>query len=138
MIEEIDRIIEKYEKITSKEIYSILSEIVEKYGELSDEIILYIAEKSGNFKTTVERVIEYYPKLSKARDRGYIEICIGKNCRCDGVKERIEKSLGIKLNERVCLGNCNNPKNVKIDGELKTYKNIEELEKILKDLKRGE
>ncbi len=128
--EKLDEVIRENEK----NYYKILAFIVDEIGYISDETVKYIAEKLKIFDFTLEGIIEYYPKLSRARKMDYVEICIGKNCGVSMPQrkiEELEEKTGMKIVERVCLGRCGKQKVVKINGEIKNYDLEDELEKIL-------
>lgn len=124
--------------IDKKNDYKILSFVVEELGYISDEVLDHIAKKIDVFPFSLESTIKFYPKLQAARGKNYVEICSGRGCKQLGLKEKI-KELQSKVNfpieERHCLGHCNKPYNVRINGENYRYKNLDELERVILNLK---
>lgn len=126
-MEKIDKILEKID-----DPYKILLEIVEKYGCLNNDILDYIVEKKGVFRFTLDGIIDFYPRLKKAMGKDRIEICIGK-CQKDKIDLEKLKTEGIKIEERVCLGECRKPNNAKVNDKKINYKDIEDLKNKILD-----
>ncbi|MGL6064978.1 MAG: NAD(P)H-dependent oxidoreductase subunit E [Fusobacteriaceae bacterium] len=125
----------------------ILNFILEEQGEITDEAIKIMAEKTGIWDLTIKNTINFYPKYQKKKYYKLTEIvyCNGRNC-----KERTEKIIeelkeiipfnkeGIsldgkfKLLEKRCFGECNLGPNVEINGLLYNKINIAKLKLGLK------
>ncbi len=118
--------------------YKILSYVVDELGYLPDEILNYIAKKIDVFPFTLEGTIKFYPKLQKARTKHYVQICVGRNCKQKGLQEKIDEiksKVDYVIEERHCLGQCKKPSNIFVGNKNYKYKTLEELEKILLNLK---
>ena len=134
--QELDNYIENLED--KKNDYKVLSFIVDELGYLPDETLNYIAKKMDIFPFSLESTIKFYPKLQKARTKNYVQICTGRNCIQPGLKEKLAKlkaEVDFPIEERHCLGRCGKGSVLKINEEYYSYKTLEELEKLLSNLK---
>ncbi|MGL4997511.1 MAG: NAD(P)H-dependent oxidoreductase subunit E [Cetobacterium sp.] len=121
-----------------KDDYAILSFVVDELGYIPDEILKYISKKIDIFPFSLDGTIKFYPKLQKARTKFYVQICTGRNCNRVGLKEKIieiKNKVDFVIEERNCLGKCSKGSSIKINNGFYSYKNLEELEKMLFNLK---
>lgn len=134
--QELDNYIENLED--KKNDYKVLSFVVDELGYLPDEVLNYIAKKMDIFPFSLESTIKFYPKLQKARTKNYVQICTGRNCIQPGLKEKLaelKSEVDFPIEERHCLGRCGKGSALKINEEYCSYKTLEELEKLLLNLK---
>lgn len=134
--QELDNYIENLED--KKNDYKVLSFVVDELGYLPDEVLNYIAKKMDIFPFSLESTIKFYPKLQKARTKNYVQICTGRNCIQLGLKEKLaelKSEVDFPIEERHCLGRCGKGSALKINEEYYSYKTLEELEKLLLNLK---
>lgn len=121
-----------------KDDYAILSFVVDELEYIPDEVLEYISKKIDVFTFSLDGTIRFYPKLQKARTKFYVQICIGRNCNLLGLKEKIaeiKNKVNFTIEERHCLGRCSKGSSIKINEGYYSYKSLEELEKILFNLK---
>ncbi len=125
----------------------VLNFVLEEQGEITDEAIKIIAEKTGIWDLTIKNTINFYPKYQKKKYFELTEIvyCNGRNCIertekiIDELKEVIqfnEDGLSLdgkfKLLTKRCFGECNGGPNIEINGLLYNKINIEKLKLALK------
>ncbi len=118
--------------------YKVLSFVVDELGYLPDEVLNHIAKKMDIFPFSLESTIKFYPKLQRARTKNYVQVCVGRNCKQSGLKEKLEEikiKVDFPIEERHCLGRCGKGRALKINEEYYSYKTLEELEKLLLNLK---
>ncbi|MGL5278129.1 MAG: NAD(P)H-dependent oxidoreductase subunit E [Cetobacterium sp.] len=133
---ELDEYIENLED--KKNDYKVLSFAVDELGYLSDEVLNHIAKKMDIFLFSLESTIKFYPKLQNARTKNYVQICTGRNCNQPGLKEKLielKSKVDFPIDERHCLGRCGKGRALKINEKYYSYKTLEELEKLLLNLK---
>ncbi|MGL4652872.1 NAD(P)H-dependent oxidoreductase subunit E [Cetobacterium sp.] len=133
---ELDNFIENLDN--KKDDYKILSFVVDELGYIPDEVIDYVAKKIDVFSFSLDSTIKFYPKLQKARTKFYVQVCTGRNCNQSGLKEKIAEikdRVSFIIDERHCLGRCSKGRALKVNEQYYSYKNLDELEKILLNLK---
>ncbi|MGL5122904.1 MAG: NAD(P)H-dependent oxidoreductase subunit E [Fusobacteriaceae bacterium] len=144
-LEKLDKFIS--EQSDKKNEIQILNFMLEEQGEITDEAIKIIAEKTGIWDLTIKNTINFYPKYQKKNYSKLTEIvyCNGRNCKektekiIDELKEIIKfNKNGISLNgkfkllEKRCFGQCNIGPNIEINGLLYNKINIKKLKLGLK------
>lgn len=112
--------LEKYAPVPGSMI-TILQRAQEIYGYLSEEAILYIAEKTGILPAKIYGVATFYAQFRlKPVGKYLIMMCKGTACHVNGadrIQEAVEEHLGISdgdttedgiftLNTVACLGCC--------------------------------
>ncbi len=118
--EELDIVLESYGKIPGS-IITILQKAQDIYGYLSNEVIEYIAEKTGIKAAKIYGVATFYTQFRlKPIGKNLIMLCQGTACHVNGSKmleEAICEHLNIQdgettedgiftLNNVACLGCC--------------------------------
>ncbi|MGL5918684.1 MAG: NAD(P)H-dependent oxidoreductase subunit E [Cetobacterium sp.] len=134
--DELDKFINGLEN--KKDDYKILSFVLDELHYIPDEVLAYISKKIDMFQFSLESTIKFYPKLQKARTKFYVQICTGRNCSQAGLKEKIvelKNKVEFIIEERHCLGRCSRGSSLKINESYYSYKSLDELEKILLNLK---
>ncbi|MGL5089214.1 MAG: NAD(P)H-dependent oxidoreductase subunit E [Cetobacterium sp.] len=132
----LDEFIDRLEN--KKDDYAILSFVVDELGCIPDEVLKFISKKTDVFLFSLDGTIKFYPKLQKARTKFYVQICTGRNCNRVGLKEKIieiKSKVNFVIEERNCLGRCSKGSSIKINEGSYSYKSLEELERILFNLK---
>lgn len=112
----------------------ILSFVAEELECFPDEILNHIAKKLDVFPSSLDGTIKYYPKLQKIREKNYIQVCVGRNCIKKGLKEKVDEIKGkvdLTIVERNCFGKCGRDSNISVGDRIRSYKDFDELEKII-------
>ncbi|MDX8336305.1 MULTISPECIES: NAD(P)H-dependent oxidoreductase subunit E [Cetobacterium] len=134
--EKLDVYIDELEN--KKDDYKVLSFVLDELGYLPDDVLAYVSKKLDIFPFSLEGTIKFYPKLQKARVKHYVQICVGRNCNQPGLKEKLNElreKINFPIEERHCLGRCAKASNLKVNEEYYSYKTLEDLEKLLLNLK---
>lgn len=111
----------------------ILHEFNERFGFVSNEAIVLIADVLNLTRAEVQGVVSFYHDFRhEPAGRHVIKVCRAEACQSMGsehLAERLEHALGIKFGETTpdrhitlepvyCLGNCSLSPSVLIDGEI--------------------
>ncbi len=146
----IDPVLEKYAHVKGS-LITILQKAQEIYGYLSEEVIVYIAEKTKVKPAKIYGVVTFYTQFRLEPVGKYlIMLCQGTACHVNG-SERIESAicqkLGINdgettednlftLNNVACLGCCSLSPVMMINGETYAKLTPKKAENILDKLKK--
>jgi formate dehydrogenase subunit gamma len=111
----------------------ILHELNERFGFISDEAIVLVADVLNLTRAEVQGVVGFYHDFRRQpAGRHVIKLCRAEACQSMGseaLAERLERALGVSfgdttvdrrvtLEEVYCLGNCALSPSVLVDGEL--------------------
>jgi formate dehydrogenase subunit gamma len=111
----------------------ILHAFNERFGFISNEAIVLVADVLNLTRAEVQGVVGFYHDFRRApAGRHVIKLCRAEACQSMGseaLAERLERALGISfgdttadhrvtLEEVYCLGNCALSPSVLVDGEL--------------------
>jgi len=111
----------------------ILHAINERFGYISNDAIVLIADVLNLTRADVQGVVGFYHDFRREpAGRHVIQVCRAEACQSMGseaLAERLERALGIKFGETspdrnvtllpvYCLGNCALSPSVMVDGEL--------------------
>jgi formate dehydrogenase subunit gamma len=111
----------------------ILHEFNERFGFISEEAIVLVADILNLTRAEVQGVVGFYHDFRRQpAGRHVIKLCRAEACQSMGseaLAERLERALGISfgdttadhrvtLEEVYCLGNCALSPSVLVDGEL--------------------
>ena len=123
---------------SQENIVSMLREIQELFGYISDEHRKQAAEAAGVGQQVIDCIMKLYKTLKPAPYKHRITVCTGAACKNhkkqEKLLENLKKELGIKggipkngalsadcrilLETRSCLKRCRTAPNVMVDGEL--------------------
>lgn len=127
----------------------ILHAFTERYGYVTNEAIVIIADVLNITRAEVQGVVSFYHDFRREpAGRHIVKVCRAESCQsmgCEDLAQRLERSLGIEFgattpDRRVtletvyCLGNCALSPAVMIDGEVHGRAN----EKMVLELVGGE
>lgn len=111
----------------------ILNFVLKELGEVPDEVVPFICEKTGIWDVTLRNTISYYPKYSKKKASNVIDIvyCTGRQCveGCNSIIEQLKEVVpfnenGVsldgkyRLSTKTCFAECAACPNIEIDGIL--------------------
>ena len=129
---------------------SILQEAQEIYGFLPDDVLAYIAERTGNTIAQVRGVATFYAQFRFAPSGKYLfQLCCGTACHVNGSRallETLESELGLTdgnttedglftLNEVACLGCCSLSPVIMVNGEVHSGMTPEKLRALIAELR---
>jgi len=120
----------------------ILHAVNDRFGCISDEAIVLVADELNLTRAEVQGVVGFYHDFRRRpAGRHVIKICRAEACQSMGseaLAERLERALGISfgettpdrgitLEEVYCLGNCALSPSALVDGELHGRMNEEKV-----------
>ena len=129
---------------------SILQKAQDIYGFLPDDVLLHIAERTGNTIAEVRGVATFYAQFRFSPSGKYLfQVCCGTACHVNGSRsllDAIESELGIAdgqttpdglftLNEVACLGCCSLSPVVMVNGDVHSSMTPEKIRKLIAELR---
>ena len=111
----------------------ILHAFTERFGCVTDEAIVLIADVLNITRAEVQGVVSFYHDFRRTPPgRHVVKVCRAESCQsmgCEALAERLELSLGIAFGQTTpdrrvtleavyCLGNCALSPAVMVDGEV--------------------
>lgn len=129
----------------------IVRAVQQKFGQVSDEAMNYIAKCVNCHRVEVESVVSFYAFLSKKpKGRVVIRLCndiVDKMSGSEVVAEAFEKELGIKFGQTTpdgkitleyapCIGMCDQAPAALINDEIITYLSTDKVREIVADIKK--
>lgn len=130
-VADVDKVIDEYHSDKSA-LIAILHEIQGKYGYLSREVLVHLAEKLAIPLTQIYGLATFFKAFSlKPRGKHAIHVCLGTACHvrgADRVLEEVERRLHLKAGETAedlsvsletvrCVGACAVGPIVVLDGK---------------------
>ena len=118
----------------------------DEVGYISDEVVSYLAQKTGLTELEVRNVVSYYSMLrTKPAGRYNIQVCTNISCMvrgADELMEHCEKKLGIghkqttqdgmfSLEEVECIGACSWAPAVQVNYDFHENLTPEKMDKVL-------
>jgi len=131
---------------------SILSEVQEKYGYLSQDALRRIAKATGDSLTDIYAVVTFYKAFSlKPRGKHLVSVCLGTACHVRGapkIAEEVGRQLGIGPGETTpdkefsletvnCLGACALGPTVVVDHHYFRHVTTAKVQHILEQARAG-
>jgi formate dehydrogenase subunit gamma len=120
-------------KVMEGPLLPILHAFTERFGSVSNEAIVLVADVLNLTRAEVQGVVGFYHDFRREpAGRHVVKVCRAEACQSMGseaLAERLERALGVSfgettpdrrvtLEEVYCLGNCSLSPNVMVDGEL--------------------
>ena len=148
----LDGVFAEYEGVYGS-LISILQGAQEEYGYLPDDVLLYIAERTGNTIAQVRGVATFYAQFRFAPVGKYLfQLCAGTACHVNGSEallSALESELGLTdggttedglftLNVVACLGCCSLSPVLMVNGEVHSSMTPEKLRALIAELKNRE
>ena len=148
----IDPVLEKYRIKNEGNLIGILQTAQEQYGYLPEELLLYVADKTGIKPAKIMGVATFYTQFRlKPSGKNLILLCQGTACHVNGssaIEDAIKAEIGVLEGEVTpdglftysnvaCLGCCSLSPVMMIGGE--TYGSLtpEKARKIISDMRKA-